>query len=111
MKPTNLVIAALLAATPAAADCGTIIQPPAPYDHPLAYDPTIHIMDYFAIDGFCRKLGVVARTDRRVEACNDPRTRTIYLPRVSPELSQCYFRHEVGHLEGWPGNHPGGTYQ
>ena len=107
----KLALALTLLATPAVVDCGTIIQPPAPYNHQLAYDPTIHIMDYFALDNFCRKLGVIAAPGRRVEACNDPRTRTIYLPRVSPRLSQCYFKHESGHLEGWPGDHPGGKYE
>lgn len=107
-----LAFALCLLATPALADCGIIIMPPAQFNHPLAYDPTIHLMNYWALDRFCRGKGVVASTGARVEACSVAAARTMWLPSgVSAERQKCYFIHERGHLEGWTSRHEGGRYE
>jgi hypothetical protein len=106
MTRALLALALCALATPAFADCGTIIQPPAQYRLPLNYEPTIRILPYFDVDAFCRAHGGIERG--RYQACSFG--TTIVLPALDPATQHCYFIHERAHREGWGADHPGGTY-
>jgi hypothetical protein len=112
---TAIALAASLLSGPAFAGCGAIKLPPIELDHALlGPDPVIHFMDYWAIDGFCRSMGVTTDGRGRVEACN--LRREMWLPTlgtggITLEQQRCMFRHERGHMTGWAWNHPGAHYE
>jgi len=93
-----------------------VILPPAQYDHaPIRPVPEIR-MDWAEVDGYCREHGIVAPsrlTGYRLTACTvrSGTWFTIILPNdgdVSADDIDRLRRHEDGHVNGWPADHPDG---
>lgn len=114
------ILAALLmlivTVTPAVADCGNIVMPPAQFLTPKV-DAPIRWVPYWDVDPLCRALGVVVVFGHgRVEACNyrDDTGWHIVLPTgLDSETTTCLLVHERAHLppNRWPADHPGGRFE
>lgn len=88
--------------------------PPARYDHPYTGPAIIRQVSMSELAYRCHGYwGIV--TDQIAMGCSwfDSDTRipicVIYIPtldEVTLELQQRVLRHEIGHCNGWPGNHP-----
>jgi len=98
-----LLMAACAVATTSWVDDG---YPPVRYQHNGIAQVTT-FTNQVGIDAACGKAGPGART----EACSFPKTLALVLPNPcgSEFAGQSFARlacHELGHLNGWPGNHP-----
>lgn len=108
----------MLIAMPARADCTGVIVPPPQYDHA----PTRPFIDYrthfWDINSACRKFGDFSYEPfgYRLWGCIVPGKIDGVPLRIVPddqdaEFTACLIRHENAHLNGWPANHPGGSYE
>lgn len=73
------------------------VQPPAQYDHaPTRLYTTREL-----------PLAEVLERCSNAEACTYGNAGVIYIPQeVSQEEKSCLLRHEYGHINGWPADHP-----
>lgn len=99
---------------------GPIDLPPAQYDHPFAGPLSVEVMDWSKVAGRCGLRGVKACAWRVLVLAPDGKSvkwscHVVY-PRialswldfdgVSPEDEVELIRHETGHCNGWPNDHP-----
>lgn len=120
MRKIVLLAALLLVA------CGknqsNVTLPPKQFDHlPLFPFQDIRL-NYWKVDGYCRARGVVnTEGNGRLAGCairasaesNWIPVRVLPLSGTGANASTiaAITRHENGHLNGWPANHPGGRYE
>lgn len=104
----------------ALASCGKpgsrIVIPPTKYDHA----PTVRFLDvrlpYWKIDAYCRThADFVTAAGDRIEGCAIAgRVPVRVVPAANSGVDAgtiaAIIRHENGHLNGWPADHPGGRY-
>jgi hypothetical protein len=105
------ILAALLFLTPAMAECDSVTLPPPQYDYVLPYNPVIRIVNFWDVPKVCAQLGFYSRD--RLWGCYAG--RVIVIPAVDDWnidliCQRRIFRHERGHLEGWPADHPRARY-
>lgn len=95
-----------------------VMLPPDIYDHkPLRNVPEL-FMNYWEIDAYCREHGIDApslASGYRLQACalkDNDNWFYIVLPNneIDADELQLKRRHEWGHINGWPANHPGGRF-
>lgn len=90
--------------------CDDISIPPPQYDHLSQLQPLIRIVDFWDVDGVCTRMLHGPRENGRYWGCN--LGRVIVIPRIDADnidltCQQRIFRHELGHRNGWPADHPG----
>lgn len=102
---------ALLLLTSAA---NAIELPPAHFERPAA-GVRITELPRSQVHKACKAyFGWLAEGMGRIEGCADPVARIIIMPvqgSVSPLKWGCIYRHELGHINGWPTDHPGGRQE
>lgn len=109
-RPDPRLVAAVLALL-ALAGCDRpgdtgVQQPPGRYrDRDATF--TLRLVDIAQVEPICRAMGGHVAPGRRIGACH--RALTVVMPRPS-QVSAAYFVallvHEIGHVLGWPGDHP-----
>jgi hypothetical protein len=88
------------------------ILPPAEYDHPYEGDLTIKIVA--TLEELYALCGLKEDITPNALACAFPSSNSCIFLLVSDEIMRkrgwttgLLFRHEIGHCNGWPGDHPG----
>ena len=113
----------LLAALPFLVGCASmespdVILPPAQYDHPFAGRLVVEQIPLRDVQAACRLHPASGYTEACAWTFADPMQpgklacRIIYprLSDVGADMMVALNRHETGHCDGWPANHPGGHF-
>lgn len=91
--------------TPALAG-GVPTVPPAHYDHPHP-DMLVIERSPAEVDRICRAIGAHSRSNSRIVACAPiGKARCAIVIPVSHPQKAALVRHERGHCNGWPADHP-----
>jgi hypothetical protein len=103
------------------ASTGTYVWlPPAQFDHKPRIKVIERQADYWSVDQVCRshmgaRFAQAGRSNGRFEACaiQAKQSCTIVIPKIDgqnidTETQSRLRRHEIGHCNGWPNDHPDG---
>lgn len=101
----RVVLAAILTLGLAGCDQAYIKQPPKRYQG----DGSATVLFVVSPDAECRRIGAVTDPGKTIQGCRKGGVIVLSNPCSWPNRSDyadtaC---HELGHLQGWPGDHPG----
>lgn len=98
---------------PGPTNCYMVTMPPVQYDHRPTRPFRRLAVSHQIVDATCRQYADFSYLNARLQSCvitNGDSAMMIVPNDMDPLYTACLVRHENGHLNGWPADHPGARY-